>query len=74
MEGHGKPCYYCGELCDGLAGNPSRWPIPLCHRNEPGRVKWHHIGCVTSRLIENCDADTLANELAKRKAEPSSVL
>ncbi len=53
MEGHDKPCYYCGEPCNGLAGNPSRWPIPLCHRDEPGWVKWHHIGCVTSRLIEN---------------------
>lgn len=52
-EGHGKPCHYCGEPCDALIGNPNRWPIPLCHRDDPGRVKWHHIGCVTDRLVEN---------------------
>ena len=52
-EGNGEACYYCGEPCKSYAGNPARWPIPLCHRNDPGVVKWHHIGCVTDRLIEN---------------------
>ena len=53
MEGHDKPCYYCGKPCNTLAGNPSLWPVALCHRDDPGRVKWHHTGCVTDRLIEN---------------------
>lgn len=51
MQGHGEPCYYCGEPCDSLTGNPSMWPIPLCHSDEPGRVKRHHSGCVSRRLI-----------------------
>lgn len=49
-EGHGKPCYYCGDPCNDLSGNPSEWAIPLCHPDEPGIVKWHHIGCVGNRL------------------------
>lgn len=52
-EGNGEPCYYCDEPCDGWAGNPSKWPIPLTHKNDPGKVKWHHIGCVSVRLMEN---------------------
>ena len=50
LEGHEKPCHYCGELCSSVAGNPARWPIPLCHSDEPGVVKWHHVGCVSARL------------------------
>lgn len=53
VGGHDEPCYYCGKPCDSLAGNPSKWPIPLCHTDAPGVVKWHHTGCVTERLIEN---------------------
>jgi len=49
-EGHDEPCYYCGEPCNGLAGNPALWPIALCHSDDPGRVKWHHEGCVSKRL------------------------
>jgi hypothetical protein len=52
IEGHKSPCYYCKEPCDALAGNPGLWPIPLCHADEPGVVKWHHIGCVSDRLRE----------------------
>jgi len=49
-EGHDEPCYYCGEYCNSLAGNPSLWPVALCHTDEPGVVKWHHTGCVSERL------------------------
>lgn len=52
-EGHGKQCYYCGDPCNDLIGNPSKWSVALCHRDEPGVVKWHHTGCITSRLVEN---------------------
>ncbi len=51
-NGHEKPCYYCGKTCDRLAANPSEWPIPLCHSDDPGKVKFHHIGCVSERLAE----------------------
>ncbi len=52
-EGHGQPCYYCGKPCSSLSGNPGKWPIPLCHRDDPGKVVWHHERCVTERLVEN---------------------
>lgn len=52
-NGHGEPCYYCGEPCNSLAGDPGLWPIPLAHKDDPGCVKRHHIRCVSERLIEN---------------------
>ncbi len=53
MQGHNEPCYYCGEPCNGLAGDPGLWPLPFCHRDEPGVMKWHHTRCVTRLLPEN---------------------
>jgi hypothetical protein len=49
-EGHEQPCYYCGEPCNALAGNPGLWPVGLHHREDPGVVKWHHDRCVSLRL------------------------
>lgn len=43
-------CYYCGEGCEAYAGNPGRWPVALCHPDEPGVTKWHHVECVSRRL------------------------
>lgn len=54
-EGHEQLCYYCGKPCNSLHGNPNLWPIPLCHPNEPGVVKWHHIGCI-SGLVHIAEA------------------
>ncbi len=70
MQGHAEPCYYCNTLCDALSGNPSRWPVPLCHKDAPGVVKWHHTGCVSNRL-EEADAIIHAAEQAayERAAE-----
>ena len=51
--GHNQECYYCHKATNLYAGNPSEWPIYLSHRDEPGKIKWHHMGCVTERLIEN---------------------
>ena len=76
-EGHKKPCYYCKEICNSLAGNPSKWPIPLCHPDDPGKVKWHHIGCVMERLtdyerlLRECDDERLRalNEAARAQCE-----
>lgn len=59
--GHELPCYYCGNPCSCIAANPSNWPIPLCHSDEPGKVKVHHIGCVMERLVER---DELRAQLA----------
>lgn len=52
-RGHGASCYYCGEPVNNLHGNPWLWSVALCHADDPGRVKWHHTGCVTKRLVEN---------------------
>lgn len=49
-EGHDEECYYCHDKCNSFAGNPSLWPVGLCHSDEPGRLKWHHTGCVSERL------------------------
>jgi hypothetical protein len=52
-NGHNIPCYYCGEPCNSFHPQPTKWPIPLTHRDLPGVVRWHHSGCVSDRLIEN---------------------
>ena len=77
LQGHNEPCYYCKKPCNAVAGSPTLWPIPLCHADEPGRVKWHHIGCVDERLNERdtwlaaafeiaCDSPELLVERVKR--------
>lgn len=45
-----KPCYYCGELTNSFAGDPSVWPLHFPHPDEPGVVKQNHVGCVMKRL------------------------
>ena len=50
-EGHGRGCYYCHMPCDAFMGDPGRWPIPLCHADDPGVVRWHHARCIAERLI-----------------------
>ena len=65
--GHGEPCYYCGKACISISGNPAKWPIPLCHPDEPGVVKFHHVGCVSERL------EQLASTRALKKSKESKV-
>ncbi len=62
FEGHGKPCYYCGEATNDLDGNPGMWSICLSHSDEPGVAKWHHEQCVNARLqqAESLAADNAA--------------
>lgn len=67
-NGHNAPCYYCEKACNSLAGNPSKWPIPLCHADDPGKVKWHHIGCVSSRLAQLEAALNPSEEVVERCA------
>jgi hypothetical protein len=51
-ESDGKPCHYCGEPVNALAGNPGLWPIVMSHSDEPGVPKIHHMSCVQVRLDE----------------------
>ncbi len=51
LQGHGEPCYYCGKPVNNLAGNPGLWSVELCHLDAPGRVKRHHVSCVSERLV-----------------------
>ena len=73
MEGHNEPCYYCGEQCSSLSALPSRWPIPLCHADEPGKVKWHHIGCVSERLEQNEVRGEALRQIANGCEDPMDV-
>ena len=58
-------CYYCGKPVNNLACNPSEWGIPLCHKDEPGKVKTHHIGCVSKRLAENEELKNVAKSASQ---------
>lgn len=68
-EGHNEPCYYCGEPCDSVAGDPSRWPLGFPHADDPGVVKYQHVGCVVSRLDapapQGVELETTPDELAE---------
>lgn len=46
-----EECYYCGEYTYPVAGNPTLWPLHFPHKEDPGKVKAHHVKCVSSRLI-----------------------
>lgn len=51
-QAHDGPCYYCNKPTNGYAGNPGMWPVMLCHPDDPGVVKYHHVKCVSERLAE----------------------
>ena len=53
MQGEDEPCAFCGERCDGFAGNPSKWPIAFTHPDGTGKIKWHHTGCVQDKVFRN---------------------
>ena len=46
------PCYYCNKPTISHAGNPGLWPVMLCHADDPGKVKHHHVQCVSERLAK----------------------
>lgn len=63
------PCRYCGEPTESLAGNPSRWPLVFCWKDEPGVPKFHHVRCVTLKLIEGEDWKARAYEASTLNAK-----
>lgn len=50
VEGHGEACFYCGEPCSNLAGDPGQWPLIFAQADETGIARAHHVECVVSRL------------------------
>lgn len=48
--GHGEACYFCKELCDSYAGNPSKWPS---HFSKDATAQTCHMGCLTKKLKEH---------------------
>ncbi len=49
-QGHGAICPLCSLPCNAMAGNPGLWPIPLPDPDQPGKILYHHMGCVAERL------------------------
>jgi hypothetical protein len=46
-----KPCFYCGEPINNLAGNPAKWSLNFPNDpDQPGVCLPHHVGCVLERL------------------------
>jgi hypothetical protein len=62
------PCVECGETTESRAGNPGRWPVMLARADQPGRVRHHHVACVTAWLARAERAEAERDEaLAVRK-------
>jgi hypothetical protein len=61
---HSKPCHYCAAPIDDLATDPGLWGIGLCHEDDPGVIKWHHVGCILKRLKENESLKTQLSDMA----------
>lgn len=66
-------CYYCNKPVNNLAANPNQWGIPLCHKDEPGKVKPHHIGCVSERLATLKDYERIKGELKRIRSKGSTL-
>jgi hypothetical protein len=49
-DGHNQPCYYCGELCNNFAGDPGQWSVRFPEKDDPGKMKSHHMGCLLKKL------------------------
>jgi hypothetical protein len=49
-DGHNRPCYYCGKLCNNFAGDPGEWSVGFPEKDELGKIKYHHMGCLLKRL------------------------
>jgi len=67
--GKDGPCYYCGKMTRILCADPSEWPVLLPHKEEPGRQRIHHMGCVMERLEDNGALFDEIKELKKDKRD-----
>lgn len=65
-DGHDAVCPDCGKLCDAFAGNACLWPIPLPDRDYPGKIRHHHMGCVSGKLAKLSEQAERIEELEAR--------
>lgn len=63
---HDEPCKFCGEPINSWGGNPELWPVFMCWRDDPGKMKPHHVGCIRERIVaaEAAEARAVAAEKA----------
>lgn len=48
---HDEPCFYCGDPCNSLTGNPGLWPLALpVDASRQGHAVPVHMKCVLTRL------------------------
>lgn len=64
-ETAGGKCYYCSGPINNIAGNPGEWGVKLPHRDEPGKMKVHHVKCVVEQLDDRSKAIALLREVDK---------
>ncbi len=69
-NGHGQPCFICGEPCNNLIGNPTKWATALVYPNTDGIVEWHHAGCVVEKLQQAEQRETALREECLTSVEP----
>lgn len=50
MRAHDKPCFYCGEKINNLAGNPGKWSLHFPQPDGTGICQHYHTECVMDRL------------------------
>lgn len=67
------PCFYCGELCNDLAGDPGLWSLyfPDPDQYGSGYGRHHHTKCVMRRLD---DLSSAAVERDRLKATNRELL
>jgi len=72
-DGHGRPCHYCSEPCNGFAGDPGRWPLGFCQPDGTGIIRWHHTRCVTHRLVRLGELEARIATIADEANGPHPV-
>lgn len=70
----GEECWYCGSAIQDYAANPSLWPLYFPHKEEPGKVKAHHVRCVMKELNALADLRAQLEATQQRNKTLEAVL
>ena len=74
-DGHGEHCWYCGDRCNGFAGNPGLWPLLLpLDDARPGHCVAVHTRCVLDRLKRAGEVARAERAALLEKIRESSVI